>query len=146
MGILTKSHDGIHLKIVPKIWEAFLRHHSYCHEKAFNEAYDKFNEFSNFKYNLVSRFNKLQDTDTELGSKDTFLRTWNSLPKYNRNLNIQFNSFLSVMPQSNSKKIQILWLVNMVNHSGLLLSNVLNKYFMLNLFFCILDASWCKFD
>ena len=46
--------------------------------KAFNDAYNKINEFSNFKYNLVSRFNKLQDTAPELGSKDTFLRTWDS--------------------------------------------------------------------
>ena len=50
----------------------FLRHLSYCPNKAFHEAYDKMNEFSNFKYNLVSRFDKLQGTATELGSKDTF--------------------------------------------------------------------------
>ena len=72
MGTSSKSHYGIHLKI-------FLRNRSYSHMKAFNDAYNKINEFSNFKYNLVSRFNKLQDTAPELGSKDTFLRTWNSL-------------------------------------------------------------------
>ena len=78
MGISFQLHNGIHLKILPTILEGFLRHLSYCYRKAFNEAYDKINEFSNVKYNLVSRFNKLQDTATELGSKDTFLRTWDS--------------------------------------------------------------------
>ena len=45
------------------------------------ESYDKTNEFSNFKCNLVSQFNKLQDNSNETGSKDTFLR--NSLLSYN---------------------------------------------------------------
>ena len=75
MGILYQLHDGIHLKNLPTFLEVFLRHLSYCCRKTFNEAYDKINEFSNFKYNLVSQFNKLQDTATELGSDDTFLRT-----------------------------------------------------------------------
>ena len=39
-----------------------------CHE---NE-YDNINELSNFKYNLVSCFNKLKDTANELSSKKTF--------------------------------------------------------------------------
>ena len=43
-------------------------------------------------------------------------------------------SFFFAEPQSNSQKIQIFDLVNMVNHSGLSLSNVLHKYFMLNRF------------
>ena len=64
--------------------------------KAFNEAYDKINEFSNFKYNFVSWFNKLQDTATELDSKDIFLRTWSSLLNYGQRLNIQFNQFFSL--------------------------------------------------
>ena len=119
---------------------------SYCRRKAFNEVYDKINEFSNFKHNLVFRFNKLQDTATELGSKDTFLRIQNSLLNYNRSLNMKFNSFLSVMPQSNSKPIQIFQLVNMVNHSGLPLSNVLHKYFILNLLFVSEILLRCKFD
>ena len=119
---------------------------SYCRRKAFNEVYDKINEFSNFKHNLVFRFNKLQDTATELGSKDTFLRTQNSLLNYNRSLNMKFNSFLSVIPQSNSKTIQIFQLVNMVNHSGLPLSNVLHKYFILNLLFVSEILLRCKFD
>ena len=119
---------------------------SYCRRKAFNEVYDKINEFSNFKHNLVFRFNKLQDIATELGSKDTFLRIQNSLLNYNRSLNMKFNSFLSVMPQSNSKTIQIFQLVNMINHSGLPLSNVLHKYFILNLLFVSEILLRCKFD
>ena len=85
-----------HLKILPALLEVFLRHLSYCRRKAFNEAYDKINEFSNFKNNLFSRFNKPQDNDTELGSKDTFLRTWNSLLNYDQSLNIQFDWFFSL--------------------------------------------------
>ena len=102
MGIWSQSHDGIHFKILPTLLEVFLRHLSYCLGKAFNEGYDKINEFSSFKCNLVSRFNKFQDTVTELSSKDTFLRTWNSLLNYNWSLNMQFNYFLYVMSQSNS--------------------------------------------
>ena len=44
-------------------------------------------------------------------------------------------SFFFVEPQSNSQKIQIFHSVNMVNHSGLSLSNVLHKYYILNLLF-----------
>ena len=68
MGTSSKSDDGIPLK-------NFLRHLSYCRRKAFNDAYNKVNKFSNFMYSLVSRFNKLQDTAPGLGSKYTFLRT-----------------------------------------------------------------------
>ena len=75
MRTSSKSHDGIYLKILPTLLEIFLRHLFYCDRKAFNDAYDKINGFSNFKYTVVSRFNKLQDTATELGSKYTFLRT-----------------------------------------------------------------------
>ena len=53
-------------------------------------------------------FNKLQDVSTKLGSKDTFLKTLNSLLNYNCSFNIQFiDSCLSVMPQSNSKNTNI---------------------------------------
>ena len=82
-----------HLNILPALLEVFLRHLSYCRRKAFNEAYDKINEFPNFKNNLVSRFKKPQDNVTELGWKDTFLRTWNSLLNYDQSLNIQFDWF-----------------------------------------------------
>ena len=72
MGTSSQSHGGIHSEILSTLLEVFLRHLSYCRRKAFNKPDDKIIEFSNFKYNLVSRFNKLQDTATELGSKDTF--------------------------------------------------------------------------
>ena len=58
-----------------------------CHE----DGYDKINELCNFKCNLVSRFNKLRDTADDLGSKKTFLRTWNFILSNNGNLDIQFN-------------------------------------------------------
>ena len=68
MEISSKSPDSIHLKILPTLLEVSLRHLFYCPRRAFNEAYDKINEFSSFKYNLASRFNKLQDTAATLGS------------------------------------------------------------------------------
>ena len=91
METSSKSHDGIHLKNLPTLLKVFLTHLSYCHWRAFNDAYDKINEFTNFKHNLVSRLNKLQDTATELSSKGTFLRTWNFLLNHDQSLNIQFN-------------------------------------------------------
>ena len=63
IGPSYQSHDGVHLKILPRLLEMFLRHLSYYHMKAFYEGYDKINEFSNFKCNLVSRFNKLRGTE-----------------------------------------------------------------------------------
>ena len=72
MGTSSQSHDGIHLKFRPTLWEVFLRQLSYCRRKAFYEGYDKTNEFSNFKCNLVSRFNALQDNTTKSGSKYIF--------------------------------------------------------------------------
>ena len=77
----------------------FLRRLSYCCRKAIDDAYNKSNECSNFKYNLVSQFNKLQDNAPESGWKGNFLRTWNSLLNFYTPL-----------------------------------SNVLHKYFILNLF------------
>ena len=101
METSSQLHDEIHLKILPTLLELFLRYFSYCRRKAFNEAYDKINEFSNFKYNLVSRFSKLQDTVTELDSRDTFLRTWNnSLLNYDPSVNIEFNLFFSLCTAS----------------------------------------------
>ena len=144
METSSQLHDEIHLKILPTLLQLFLRYFSYCRRKAFNEAYDKINEFSNFKYNLVSRFNNLQDTAIELGSKNTFWRTWNSLLNLIKALicNIQFNWFFSLCNASDwILKIQIFQLANMVNHPGLHLSNVLRKYFILNLFFCIWSTS-----
>ena len=91
IGTSSKSHDRIHLKKLPTLLQEFLKHLSYCRRKAFNDGYNKINEFSNFKYNLVSRFNKLLVTATELRSKKTFWRTWNSLLNCNQSLNTQFN-------------------------------------------------------
>ena len=62
--------------------------------------------------------NKLQDTATELDPKDTFLRTCKSLLNRNWNLNL-IDSFFSVIPQSNSEKVELFQVVNMVNHSDL---------------------------
>ena len=59
------------------------------------------------------KFNKLQDTATELGSKDIFL-----------------------MPLSKSKLIRIFQLVNLVNHSCLSFPNVLQKCLILTCFSC----------
>ena len=76
MRASSQFHDGVQLKILPTLLEVFLRHLSYCRRKAFHDdGYDKINEFFNFQCNLVSRFNKLRDTVTELSSKETFLKT-----------------------------------------------------------------------
>ena len=72
MRISVQTHDSIHLKTLQTILQVFLRYISYCRSKAFNEACDKIKEFSNFEFNLFSRLNKLQDTATELDSKETF--------------------------------------------------------------------------
>ena len=139
MGISSQSHNGIHLKILPTLLEGFLRHLSYCCRKAFNKAYNKINKFSlNSTSSKILLINQIK--------KDTFLRTCKSLLNYNRSLNMQFNSFFYIMPQSNSKKVQIFQLINMVNHSGLNLSNVLHEYVILILFFVSEIFLHCKFD
>ena len=76
MDTSSQSQDGIHVKILPTVLEVFLKHLSYCRRKVFYEDYDKTNEFSNFKRNLVFRFSKFQDNVTKLGSKDTFFQLW----------------------------------------------------------------------
>ena len=48
-------------------------------------------EFFKFMCKLVSDLNKLRNTSTELGSKETFLKIWNSILKNNGKLNIQLN-------------------------------------------------------
>ena len=86
MGTSSQFH-GVQLEILPTFLEVFLRHLSYCRRKAFHDdGYYRVNEL-----NLVSRFNKLRDTATELSLKETFLKTWNSLSNNNGNLDIQFN-------------------------------------------------------
>ena len=62
------------LKNSTNILEVILIHlFKACHEN----GYDKINVLSNFKCSLVSCFNKLRDTANDLGSKKTFLKTWN---------------------------------------------------------------------
>ena len=86
------THDGVKLEILQTLIEVFLRHVNFCRRKAFyGDGYDKISELSNFKGNLVSGFNKLKDMPVELGSKESFLRKWNSLLNTNGTLNIQFN-------------------------------------------------------
>ena len=87
MEASSQFYYGVHLKILPIILQVFLRHLSYWRRKAFY----KIDELSNFRCSLVSRLNKLRDTANKLGSKGTFLRTWNSLLNNNGTLNIQFN-------------------------------------------------------
>ena len=89
---LSHFHDDIQLKIIPYLLEVFLRYLSYFHRKTFHDdGYNKINELSNYKGNLVSRFNKLSDTASELGFKETYLKTWNSELYNNGNFDIQFN-------------------------------------------------------
>ena len=74
------------------IKDIFLRHIIFCWRKAFyGDGYEKIQELSNFTGNLVSRFNKLTDLSDELGSRESFLRKWNSLLNISDTLNIQFN-------------------------------------------------------
>ena len=53
----------------------------------YKDEYDRINKLSYFKCSLASRINKLRDTAIELGSKCTFLKTWNSLLNNNGSLN-----------------------------------------------------------
>ena len=87
MGISCQSHDSIHLKILPTSLEVFSRDLFYFIRKAFNKAFDKLTNL------------QILNTILTLDSKETFLRILNFW-----SLNIQFNYFLSVMPQSYSEK------------------------------------------
>ena len=92
MGASSRFHGSVQLKTLPTLLEVFLAHLSFCRRKAFHDdGYDKINELFNFKHNLVSCFNKIRDTATELDSKETFLKSWNSFLNNNGKLNIQFN-------------------------------------------------------
>ena len=65
----TNYYDGVHLKTLPTLLEVILMHlFKACHE----DGYDKINELSNFKCDLVSCFNKFKGTANELGSKKLF--------------------------------------------------------------------------
>ena len=91
METSSHAHDGVKLEILPTLIEVFPRHLSICRSKAFHQyGYDKIHELSNYKGNL-SRFNKLRDMSIELGSKESFLKKWNSLLNINGTLKIQFN-------------------------------------------------------
>ena len=91
MGNSSHSHDGVKLEILPTLIKVFLRHLSFCRRKAFYEdGYNKIHELSNYKGNLISRFNVLCEMSTELGSKKSFHRKWNSLLNINETLDIKF--------------------------------------------------------
>ena len=69
------THDGVKLNILPTVIEVFLRHLSFCQRKAFYEdGYNKINELSNYKQNLISRFNTLRDKAIVLVSNISFLK------------------------------------------------------------------------
>ena len=72
IGTSSQLHDDVHLKFSTRTFKVFLRHFSRCHRKAFYEGYDKINELSNFECHLITRFNKLRHTSSELGLKDNF--------------------------------------------------------------------------
>ena len=77
ISMLTSSHthDGIKLEILQTLTAVFLRHVTFRRRKAFyGDGYDKIQELSNFKGNLVSHFKKLRAMSVELGSKESFLR------------------------------------------------------------------------
>ena len=96
MGNSSHSLDGVKLEILPTLIEVFLRHLIFCRRKAFYEdGYNKIHELSNYKRNLISRFNVLQEMSTALGSKKSFLKKWNSLLNINGTLNIKFQSLYS---------------------------------------------------
>ena len=83
-----RTHDGVKPEILQTPIEVFLRQANFCRRKAsYGDGYDKISELSNFKGNLLSRFNKLKDMSVELGSKESFLRKWNSLLNTNGTMN-----------------------------------------------------------
>ena len=60
MGNFSHSHNGVKLEILPTLIEVCLRHLSFCRRKAFyDDGYNKIHELSNYKGNLISRFNVL---------------------------------------------------------------------------------------
>ena len=70
MGTTSHSHVDVKLEILPTLIEVFLRHLSFCQGKAFHkDGYNKSYELSNYKGNLISRFNALRDMSIALGSK-----------------------------------------------------------------------------
>ena len=81
MGMSCHTHDGLKLDILLKLIEVFLRNLSFCRRKAFyDDGYSKIHELSNYKGNLISRFNTLRDISTEMGSKESFLKKLTGTP------------------------------------------------------------------
>ena len=78
---LFQFHNDIHSKILPIFLEMFFRH------------FIKMNLNAYFKCSLTSRINKLRDTAIELGSKCSFLNTWNSLLNINGSVNCNLISW-----------------------------------------------------
>ena len=75
MGLSCNTHEYVKLEILPTLIEVFLRHLSFCRKKSFYEdGYNKINELSNYKGNLISRFNTLWDKAIELDSKESLLK------------------------------------------------------------------------
>ena len=87
--------------LFPILWWHIFKDSPYSLRNVFQafykNEYDRINELSYFKCSLASRISKLsRDTSIELGSKCTFLKTWNSLLNNNGSLNYSFISwFLS---------------------------------------------------
>lgn len=55
MGASSQSHDGIHLKVLPRLSGVLFRHLSYCHRKVFHkDGYDEINELSNYNSVILS--------------------------------------------------------------------------------------------
>ena len=106
MEALVHFLDGVLLQIFLDLWEVFLRHYIakrkalmkmdkdifISAKRGFDEdGYEKINKLSNFKCSLASRISKLRDSAIELGSKNTFLKTLNSILNNHGSLNMQFN-------------------------------------------------------
>ena len=90
-GNTSHSHNGVELEILSALIQVFLRHLSFCRRKAFYEdGYNKIHELSNYKGNLISRFNVLKDMTIALGAKESFLKKWNSLLNINGTLSKKF--------------------------------------------------------
>ena len=106
METLIHFLDGVLLQIFPDLWEVFLRHYIskrkalmkmdkdifISAKRGFDEdGYEKINKLSNFKCSPASRISKLRDSAIELGSKNTFLKTLNSILNNHGSFNMQFN-------------------------------------------------------
>ena len=72
MATSPHTHNDVKLEILQTLIEIFLWHINFCQRKAFyGKGYDKIAELSNFKGNIISRFNKLRNISVELGCKES---------------------------------------------------------------------------